>query len=70
VLIGLIGLVRSQLDASLGAGVGVLDRLAVGGGQVIQLIDAVADGVGLPLYVGLAGEWVHTAPETLTGRCL
>ncbi len=47
VLIGGVSLVGSELDASLGARVGVFDRLAVAGGQFIEFVDAVADRLGL-----------------------
>ena len=63
-LIGFIGLVGSHLDAGLGARVGVFDRLAVGSGQIIELVNAVANRFGLPLHISLAGERVHASPET------
>src|SRR5208283_5685306 len=40
VLVGGVGAVRGQFDASLGAGVSVSDGLAVAGGQLIEFVDA------------------------------
>src|SRR5882672_9283431 len=64
VLIGFISLGRSELNSLLCAGIRVLDRLAVGSGELIQFVDAVADGGSLPLDVLLAGKGVQFAPET------
>src|SRR5262249_32381306 len=70
VLIGLIGLVGSQLDASLRARIGVFNRLAVGSGQVIEFVDAIADRLGLALHILLAGERIDPSPEAFTaGWC-
>src|SRR5581483_12151846 len=62
-----IGLARGHLDAFLGAGVDVLDHLAVGGGELIEFVQAVANGLRLALNVLLAREWVDPAPEPFAG---
>jgi hypothetical protein len=62
VLIGFVGFIGGQLDTSLGTGVGVADGLAIGGGQIVELIYAITDGIGLPLYVALAGKGL-TRPQ-------
>ena len=36
-------------------------------GQLIEFIDAVTDGSGLPLHVFLASKGIDFAPETLMG---
>src|SRR2546427_10839519 len=64
VLIGFIRLGRSELDSLLRPGIRVLDRLAVGSRELIQFVDAVADGSSLPLDVLFAGKRVQFAPET------
>ena len=68
VLVSFVRLVRSQLDASGSARIDVLDLLAVLRSQLIEFIDAVPDGLGLPLYVVLAGERIDASPEAFTGR--
>src|SRR6185369_17749705 len=65
VLIGLIRLAGSELNALLRTRINVLDHLAVAGGELIELIDAVADGLRLPLHIFLASERVQVTPETL-----
>ena len=70
VLIGFISFVGGQLDAGLGALIGVFDRLAVSRGQIVQFVNAITDGLGLALNVFLAGERIHSAPETFAGRRL
>ena len=56
---------RGQLDAVLGARVGVFDHLAVRGGQLIELVDAVADRLGLALHILLAGKGIDACPRSL-----
>jgi len=68
VLIGGVSLVGSELDASLGASVGVFDRPGVARGQFIKFVDAVADGLSLPLDIVLAGEGIDASPEAFAGR--
>src|SRR5215472_7608507 len=67
VLIGFVSLVRRQLDAVLGTGIDVLDRLAVVGRELIQFVDPVADRLGLLLHVLLAGERIQLSPESFVG---
>src|ERR1019366_7948895 len=62
-LIGLAGLGRSELDSLLRARIGILDRPGVGGSQLIEFVDAVADRLGLPRDVFFARERVHSTPE-------
>ena len=64
-LIGLIRLGRSQLDSLLRARIGIFDRLAVRGRQLIEFVDAVADGLRLARDVFLARKWVQVSPEAL-----
>ena len=65
VLVGFGGLGRGQADAFLGARIGVLDHLGVRGRQLVQFVDAVTDGRGLPLHIFLAGKGIDLAPEAL-----
>ena len=67
VLVGFVGLGRGQLDALLRARIDVLDHLAVGGGEFIELVDAIADRRGLALHVLLAGKRIQLAPESFVG---
>src|SRR5882672_3001967 len=67
VLVGFAGLVSSQLDASLGAGVRVLDGARVAGGQLIEFVEAIGHGVQLALHILLAGEGVDPAPKAFLG---
>jgi hypothetical protein len=55
------------LDASLSAGVYVLDVVGVLGLKLIKLVSAILDGIDLPIYPLLAGHGVHAAPETFSG---
>src|SRR6266700_1643172 len=66
-LISFVGLGRGQTDAFLGARIDVLDHLAVGGGQFVELVDAIPDGLGLPLDILLASKRIQLAPETFMG---
>src|SRR5437868_4317190 len=66
-LISFVGLGRGQTDAFLGTRIDVLDHLAVGGGQFVELVDAIPDGLGLPLDILLAGKRIQLAPETFMG---
>ena len=70
VLVGFGRLRRRLLNALLGAAVHVLNHFAVGGGELIQFVDAVLDGRNLPLHILLAGKRIHLAPKTLTGFVL
>ena len=63
-LVGFVGFGRGQANAFLGARIDVLDHLAVGGGQLIEFVDTIPDGLGLPLHVLFAGERIQFAPET------
>ena len=67
VLVGFVGLGRGQANAFLCARIDVFDHLAVGGRQLIEFIDAIPDGLGLPLDILLAGERIQFAPETFVG---
>src|SRR5208337_2330163 len=62
-LIGLVGLQRSKLDSLLRARIGILDRRGVGGGQLIEFVEAVADRLRLPRNVFLARERIQVTPE-------
>src|SRR5258708_20132103 len=66
-LIRLIRLRGRELNSLLRARIGVLDRLAVGGGQLIEFVDAVADGLGLTRNVFLTRERFHVTPKAFTG---
>ena len=66
-LIGLVGLRRSELDSLLCARIGILDRLGVGRGQFIEFVDAIADRLGLTRNVFLAREWIHVTPKAFAG---
>ncbi len=66
-LIGFVGLGRRELDSRLRARIGILDRLGVGGSQLIEFVDAVADRLGLARNVFLTRERIQAAPETFTG---
>ena len=70
VLVGFGRLRRRLLNALLGAAVHVLNHFAVGGGELIQFVDAVLDGRNLPLHILFAGKRIYLAPETLTGFVL
>ena len=61
--IGFVGLGRRQADALGGAGINVFDQLAVGGGELIEFVQPIADRVKLPLDVLLAGKGIEMAPE-------
>src|SRR5205823_2902614 len=65
VLVGLSGLRRSLLNALLGAAVYILDHFRIRGCELIELVDAVANRLGLALNVFLAGKGVDLSPETL-----
>src|SRR5579864_1353190 len=65
VLVSFTGLRRSLLNALLGAAVHVLDHLGVRGGQLIELVDAVANRLGLALDIFLAGKRVDLSPKAL-----
>ena len=64
VLVSFVRLGGSELNALLRARIDVLDHLAVAGGKLIELVDAILDGLSLPLHILLAGKWVQVAPET------
>ena len=42
--------------------------LAVGRGQLIEFVDAVADRLGLALHILLAGEGIDASPEAFARR--
>ena len=62
-LIGFAGLGRSELDSLLRARIGILDRPGVGGSQLIEFVDAVADWLRLPRDIFLARERIQVTPE-------
>jgi hypothetical protein len=70
VLVGFVGLGRGQLDALLGAAIHILNHPGVAGGEFVEFIHAVADGLGLALYILLAGKRINFAPETFASFCL
>src|SRR6185369_6658081 len=70
VLVGLSGLRRSLLNALLGAAVYILDHFRIRGCELIELVDAVANRLGLALNVFLAGKGVDLSPETLVAFVL
>ncbi len=69
-LVGGVGGGHGVLDASLGAGVYVLDVVGVLGLKLIKLVGAILDGIDLAGYPLLAGEGVHVAPEAFLGLIL
>ena len=49
----------------LGAGVYILDIVSVFGLKLIEFVDLVLDGLGLPIDPLLTGQGIHVAPEAL-----
>src|SRR5260370_26658667 len=64
-LVGGVRRVHGVFDAGLRPGVYVLDIVSVLSLELIEFIDLVLDGTGLPVDPLLTGEGVHFAPEAL-----
>jgi len=65
VLVGFVRFRGSLTDTFLSARIDVLDVLGVGGGQLVEFVDAVADRRHLLLNILFTGKGVQFAPETL-----
>jgi hypothetical protein len=59
------GCIHGILDASLRAGINIVDIVSVLCLKLIELVNLILDGGDLSIYPLLAGERVHMTPETL-----
>ena len=61
-LIRFVGLGGGKTNGILGAGIKILDHLAIRSSQLIEFGETIADGLKIPLYIVLAGKWVQDEP--------